>query len=82
MMPPDGCCCDGSPGTGAPCAVPPCAFAAPMIAIGLPFHAESPTGRLAQSIAFFRTPLIEKLYSGLAINRPSAAAISARSASI
>jgi hypothetical protein len=32
---------------------------APIIAAGFPFHALSPYGRDAQSIAFFKTPGIE-----------------------
>jgi hypothetical protein len=35
-----------------------------MIATGLTSHALSPYGRDAQSIALFRTPGTEKLYSG------------------
>src|SRR5206468_1693534 len=38
---------------------------APMIAAGLAFQALSPWGREAQSIAFFNTPDMDQLYSGV-----------------
>lgn len=46
-------------------AVPSDPIDAPMIADGLRVKAFWPQGRLAQSIAFFRPPGIERLYSGV-----------------
>ena len=54
---------------------------AEMIAAGLPARAESPWGREAQSIAFFKAPGAEALYSGVTINRASAASICSRRSS-
>ena len=53
---------------------------APITAAGLPRSGVSARGREAQSIAFFSTPGIEELYSGVAISSASAAAIAAFSA--
>ena len=58
-------------------AVPKLPVLAPMIAIGFPFRGGS-GGREAQSMAFFRTPGIEKFYSGVAISNASAAAMRSR----
>lgn len=44
-----------------------------MIASGLPASGESLSGHDAQSIAFFSTPGIEPLYSGVSISNASAA---------
>src|SRR2546421_2762088 len=46
-------------------AVPMAPVDAPMIAAGLPFQALPPWGREAQSIAFFNTPDMDQLYSGV-----------------
>jgi hypothetical protein len=47
----------------------------PIIADGLRANEFSPQGRLAQSIAFFNTPGIERLYSGVTKRTASTAAI-------
>ncbi len=52
---------------------------APSTTTGLFLSAASARGREAQSTAFLITPGIEPLYSGVAISRPSAPAISSRS---
>jgi hypothetical protein len=54
---------------------------APITAAGVPVSALSPAGREAQSSAFFSTPGIEWLYSGVAIRTASASRIASRSAS-
>ena len=51
---------------------------APITATGLNRRGLSSRGRLAQSIAFFRQPGIELLYSGVAMRRASARAIASR----
>ncbi len=47
----------------------------PMIAEGLRVKEFLPQGRLAQSIAFFSAPGIERLYSGVTNNTASTSAI-------
>ena len=54
--------------------------AAPTTASGLPFSAPSPNGRDNQSIAFFSTPGMLPLYSGVTTSAASAPAAAARSA--
>jgi hypothetical protein len=66
-------------GSHAVCAseVPPCPGVMPITATGLPPNTFwiSSDGLESQSIAFFRTPGMELLYSGVTIKRPSAATI-------
>ena len=52
--------------------MPPIPGVAPMIAAGLPIRTELRGGREAQSIAFFSTPGIPKLYSGVTMRSASA----------
>ena len=52
---------------------------APIAAAGLPLRALWPAGREAQSSAFFSTPGIEWLYSGVATRTASAPRIASRS---
>ena len=52
---------------------------APITAAGLPLRALLPAGREAQSRAFFSSPGIERLYSGVAIRTASASRTAARS---
>ena len=63
-----------------PTAVPICPIEAPMTAEGLWVKAFLPYGRLAQSIAFFSAPGIERLYSGVTKSTPSTAAIASLNA--
>ena len=51
-----------------------------MMADGLRLKEFVPEGRLAQSIAFFRPPGIDRLYSGVTKRTPSTAAIASLSA--
>ena len=53
---------------------------APITADGLRANEFVPEGRLAQSIAFFKAPGIERLYSGVTKRTASAAAIASFSA--
>ena len=51
-----------------------------MTANGLPFSAPLPNGRDSQSIAFFSTPGMLPLYSGVTTSAASASAAASRSA--
>ena len=61
------CCC--------PTAVPIWPGDAPMMAVGFRANEFFPHGRLAQSIAFFSAPGIERLYSGVTKRTASTLAI-------
>lgn len=63
------CCC--------PTAVPMAPIEAPIIADGFRVKAFSPYGRLAQSMAFFNPPGMERLYSGVTKSTASTWAIAA-----
>src|SRR4051812_5755957 len=63
------CCC--------PTAVPILPGDVPMTPDGLRVNEFAPYGRLAQSIAFFSPPGIERLYSGVTNSTASTAAIAA-----
>jgi hypothetical protein len=52
----------------------------PIVADGLRVNEFLPYGRLAQSIAFFNPPGIERLYSGVTNSTASASAIASLSA--
>ena len=52
----------------------------PMTAEGLRANEFLPYGRLAQSIAFFNAPGIDRLYSGVTNSTPSTAAIASLNA--
>ena len=66
------CCC--------PTAVPIFPGDVPMTADGFRVNAFVPYGRLAQSIAFFSAPGMERLYSGVTNSTASTAAIASLNA--
>jgi hypothetical protein len=63
-----------------PTALPILPGEAPITADGLCANKFGPRGRLAQSMAFFRTPGTPRLYSGVAKSSASTAAIASLSA--